>query len=84
MGLRQLEWCEHGKGWVARIAVPYDTNEDRVKYRRYAHVEIYDLLDERIAGKVFARLTNPNNEHYLDSIEDAKLWVEANFALDQH
>lgn len=86
MGLEHgiLEWHRHGEGWVARIAIPYDTAPDRIKYRRYGHVGIYDLLDERVAGKILARVTNPNNECYLDSVEAAKLWIEANFALDRN
>jgi hypothetical protein len=90
MGLRQLEWHEGKRGaWVARIAIPYDTNAERTKYRRYADVNSYDWVGyvtrNKQKGKVpvvFSPAHYGVEPTWHDSIEAAKLHVEAIFALD--
>lgn len=82
MGLRQLEWHEQrNEGWVARVK--YDND----KYRRFAHVDIYEWSMQghklRAAGKILAHMMDgPTDYSWHDSIEAAKLHVEAIFALD--
>jgi hypothetical protein len=73
-------------GWVVRVATPYDTNPGRVKYRRFAHIDILPDWAQRVKGKHYVELidtyhgTTAGSWH--DSIEAAKLYVEAIFALD--
>jgi hypothetical protein len=79
MGLRQLEWHENRAAqWVARIKHSND------KYRRFAHVNIVPL-GIKVRGKVFVELLGYEHNYeqsWHDSIEAAKLHVEAIFALD--
>jgi hypothetical protein len=79
MGLRQLEWHEQkNNGWVARVKYSND------KYRRYGHVNIVPL-GVKIRGEVFVELLGYEHNYeqsWHDSIEAAKLHVEAIFALD--
>ena len=90
MGLKQLEWHEGKNGaWVARIAIPYDTNAERTKYRRYADVNSFDWVGYRAIkehkGKIpviLAPAAYGAEPTWHDSIEAAKLYVEAIFALD--
>jgi hypothetical protein len=95
MGLKTLEWhqqqCRHtGRmGWVVRVAIPYNTepgkSDGRVKYRRFAHVDILPDWAQRVKGKVPVQFQPPmrgNELTWHDSIEAAKLHVEAVFALD--
>jgi hypothetical protein len=89
MGLRQLEWHE-GKNdtWVARVAVAID-NTGRFKYRRVAAVNLFVWIGNRAIkehkGKipvVFAPAAYGAEPTWHDSIEAAKLYVEAILALD--
>ena len=85
MGLKQLEWHEHAGGWVARIAIPFDTNAERTKYRRYAHVNIFDWAVKRKGALVpvqFQFYKQGYDVTWHDDIDSAKLHVEAIFALD--
>ena len=85
MGLRQLEWHEHAGGWVARIAIPFDTNTERTKYRRYAHVNIFDWAVKRKGALVpvqFQFYKQGYDVTWHEDIDSAKLHVEAIFALD--
>lgn len=90
MGLAKLEWHPYsGGGWVARIAIEYATNPSRFKYRRYAHVNIFDWIGgiKRRQHKGMVPVEFQNNLHdaelsWHDSVEAAKLHVEAIFALD--
>ena len=79
MGLKELEWHEQkNNGWVARIKYSND------KYRRHAHVNIVPL-GVKVRGKVFVELLGYEHNYaqsWHDSIEAAKLHVEAIFALD--
>lgn len=87
MGLRQLEWyAQHESGWVARTVVTTDAYGSP-KYRRYAHVDIYPWAlqgaKQRVDGKILVHMQyGPTDLSWHDSIEDAKLYVEAIFALD--
>ena len=85
MGLRQLEWHEQKDGgWVARIAIPYDTNIERFKYRRFAHVNIYDWAIKRNGHQVPAQFQFYKQGYdvtWHEDIDSAKLYVEAMFAL---
>ena len=91
MGLRQLEWYEGKNGaWVARAAVTID-NTGRFKYRRYADVNAYDWVGYRAIkehkGKIpviLAPAAYGAEPTWHDSIEAAKLHVEAIFALDDY
>lgn len=80
MGLKQLEWHEHNAGgWVARIKYSND------KYRRYAHVNIFDWAVKHKGHMVPAQFQFYKQGYdvtWHDSIEAAKLYVEAIFALD--
>ncbi len=96
MGLATLEWQQQhcrrtGRmGWVVRVATPYDTEPGkgagRVRYRRFAHIDILPQWAEHIKGKHFVEVidvtSNTTEGSWHDSIEDAKLYVEAMFALD--
>jgi len=91
MGLAgyQLMWYEHGDGgWVARAELP-DPNaaapRGKLRTYRFAHVNIEPWYLERHVGKIYAEISwHPvSTKHWLDSIDDAKLWVEALFALEQ-
>lgn len=89
MGLGTLEWHPHKDGWVARVAIPYDTNPEKFKYRRYAHVNIFDWIGEitrrQHKDKVpveFQTYTQRTDRTWHDSVEAAKLYVEAIFALE--
>jgi hypothetical protein len=84
MGLRQLEWHEgkHGS-WVARVVL------NNGKYRRYADVNSYDWIgyiqQYRFRNKVPVVISPAAygvEPTWHDSIEAAKLHVEAIFALD--
>ena len=82
MGLAILEWHEHNAGgWVARIKYSND------KYRRYAHVNIYDwdVKCSRQTNAVpvqFQFYKQGYDVTWHDSVDSAKLHVEAIFALD--
>lgn len=90
LGRGTLEWHEGADGrWVARVAIPYDTNPVRTKYRRFADVNVFDWVGYRAQrlykGKVpvqFAPMQYGDTIHWFDSVEAAKLHVEAIFALD--
>lgn len=85
MGLPYLEWHKHGHGWVARMVIPFDTNPGRNKFRRYAHVNLFSWDVKRRTGKVpvqFQFYKQGYDVSWHDTIEDAKLHVEAIFALD--
>lgn len=89
MGLKRgtLEWHEQKNGgWMARIAIPFDTKDDRVKYRRYAHVNIFDWA-VRPKGRSnavpvqFQFYKQGYDTTWHEDIDSAKLYVEAIFAL---
>ncbi len=89
MGLRQLEWHEgkHGS-WVARVHIATDANGS-FKYRRFADVNSYDWIgyiqQYRFRNKipvVISPAAYGVEPTWHDSIEAAKLYVEAIFALD--
>ncbi len=88
MGLRQLEWIPHKQGWIARLAFE---RESSPVLRRFAHVNIvaWDMSAEQKKRPKntlveFIYPYGPRGEkfHWRDSIEDAKLFVEAICALD--
>jgi hypothetical protein len=88
MGLKnaQLEWHEQSdNGWVARLAIPFDTNPDRTKYRRFAHVNIFDWSVRRKRDKLvpvqFQFYKQGYDITWHEDIGSAKLHVEAIFAL---
>lgn len=89
MGLKQLEWHEQKhNGWVARVRITTDANGSP-KYRRFADVHVFDwvgyIARNKHKGKVpvvFAPVRYGVEPTWHDSIEDAKLYVEAIFALD--
>jgi hypothetical protein len=84
MGLRQLEWHEGKHGaWVARVVL------SNGKYRRFADVNSFDWVGYATRnmrkGKVpvmFTPVHYGQDVEWHDSIEAAKLYVEAIFALD--
>jgi hypothetical protein len=84
MGLRQLEWHEGKHGaWVARVK--YSNS----KYRRFADVNVFDWIGygtrDMHKGKIpvaFTPMQYGQDVEWHDSIEAAKLHVEAIFALD--
>jgi hypothetical protein len=86
MGLRQLEWHEQkNNGWVARTMGSYFEGKGRPLTTRYAHVNIVPLGIKPVQGKVFVEFISYFNNYeqsWHDSIEAAKLHVEAIFALD--
>lgn len=85
MGLRQLEWHAHGKdGWLARTVQSYFDGKSKPMTLRYAHVNIYSFSIPRRKGKVLVEFQTYNNQDksWHDSIEAAKLHVEAIFALE--
>lgn len=79
-----LVWHQHGDGFVARAELRTTINGAAKTYR-FAHVNIEPWHIDREHGKVYADVswTPVRTTHWLDSIEDAKLWVEAIFALEQ-
>lgn len=85
MGLNKYElvWYQQsGEGeWVARLETP--DKDVSPKTIRFAHVGIYNWSFRPIKNKVLAEvlLLRPYEHHYADSVEDAKIWVEAVFAL---
>jgi len=84
-----LAWYAHDDGWVARAELrdPDATAPRRgsMKTYRFAHVNIVPWHIDRRHGKVYADVswTPVRTTHWLDSIDDAKLWVEAIYALEQ-
>lgn len=81
MGLDKLEWHPHAGGWVARLVTAKGNT------RRFAHVNIYDwsVTRHRPKGAVpvqFQFYKSGYDISWHDSIEAAKLHVEAIFALD--
>ena len=82
MGLKsQLEWHEHAGGWIARLINDKYT-------RRYAHINIYDWsMDRRKSNGKFPVQFQFYKQGYdvtwHDSVEAAKLHVEAIFALEE-
>lgn len=87
MGLKgyQLVWHRHGEGWVARAELPnLDTVPSRGKMRtyRFANVNIRPWHLDHRHGKVYVDVSYTMQTHWADSIDDAKIWVEAVFALD--
>ena len=81
MGLRKLEWfAQNTDGWMARIEY---TNG---RYRRYAHVNIYDWAVKRRAdSKVplqFQFYKQGYDVTWHEDIDSAKLHAEAIFALE--
>jgi len=84
MGLKQLEWHQGNRGaWTARI------NYGNQKYRRFADVNaiswtVHTARRSR-KGEVpveFALMAHVEEVTWHDSIEAAKLYVEAIFALN--
>lgn len=90
MGLKQLEWHEGKDGaWVARVAIAFDTNPARTKYRRFADVNVLDWVGyierNKHKGEIPVKLMPfqyGDETLWFGSIEAAKLHVEAIFALD--
>ena len=88
MGLTRLEWHEGKNGaWVARVAIHRDDSETR--YGRFADVNLLDwvgyITRQQHKGKVpvlFTPVHYGAETIWFDSIEAAKLHVEAVFALD--
>jgi hypothetical protein len=85
MGLKNYELVWHPQSgadeWVARLEAK--SEEYRPYSLRFAHVGIHDWANKRVKNKVFADIvfTRPSEHHYADSVEDAKIWVEAMYAL---
>ena len=84
----ELVWHTHGDGgWVARAELRSDPDRKDVKMKtyRFAHVNIHPWYVDGRHNKVYADVswTPVRTTHWLDSIEDAKIWVEAIFALEQ-
>ena len=80
MGLKQLEWHEQkNNGWVARI------DYGNKRFCRYAHVNILPWHTRHKKGKHSVDLLDAfkadEQYYWFDSIEAAKLYVEAIFAL---
>ena len=85
MGLTgyQLAWYQHGEGWIARAELRDPNDVTKMRMYRYAHVNIHPWHIKRINGKVFVDMQRGAPDHsWHDSIEAAKLHVEAIFALD--
>ena len=92
MGLAQLEWHQQSEqrprytAWVARVETPSTVNPDVKRYRRYAHINMLPWHVEHKKGKHVVDLLDAfkaaEQYYWFDSIEDAKLFVEAIFALD--
>ena len=85
MGLTayNLVWHQHGSGWVARAELR-DTATTKQRTFRFAHVDIYPWHIKRQKGRVYVEVTaRVQQAHWADSVDDAKLWVEALFALEQ-
>ena len=92
MGLAQLEWYQQSEqrpgytSWVARIETPSTVNPDLKRYLRYAHINMLPWHTKHKRGKHVVDLLDMHKAeeqlYWFDSIEDAKLFVEAIFALD--
>jgi hypothetical protein len=84
MGLKTLEWHEQkNDGWVARSVETFFGGQSIPLSMRYAHVNIYPWHIKRVKNKVFVEMQRGVPDHsWHDSIEAAKLYVEAIFALD--
>jgi hypothetical protein len=82
-----LVWHPHGDGgWVARAELRDGApSRGKMLTYRFAHVNIEPWHIDHKHGKVYADVswTPVRTTHWLDSIEDAKLWVEALYALEQ-
>lgn len=67
--------------WVARIRIKYDTNPERYKFRRFADVEFEGFAAHE--GKpVSAVIDGVPGVSWFNTVEQAKIHVEALFALD--
>ena len=76
----ELEWHKHGAGWVARLV------SHKQYTRRFAHVNIFDwaVCRHKPQGVIpvqFQFYKEGYDVTWHDSIEAAKLHVEAVFAL---
>jgi hypothetical protein len=83
-----LVWHAHDDGWVARAELRDEkavANLGKLRTYRFAHINIVPWHIDRVHGKVYADVswTPVRTTHWLDSIDDAKLWVEAIYALEQ-
>ena len=73
----------HNDGWLARLESHERRNDAPRTTYRYAHVNIYPWSMRRIKGKVLVDMQRGDPDiTWHDSIEDAKLHVEALFALE--
>jgi len=81
----ELVWHRHGDGFVARAELRDGAESTKTRTYRFAHVNIHPWYIDRRHSKVYADVswTPVRTTHWLDSIEDAKLWVEALYALEQ-
>lgn len=86
MGLKQLQWLKHKDGLIARIRMPFDTNPEREKFRRFAHVNILPWHIKPKRGKCIVDLLDVyktfEQYYWFDDLETAKAFVEATFALE--
>lgn len=84
----ELVWHPHDDGWIARAEWRGKASAPRrgtMLTYRFAHVNIQPWYVDGRHDKVYADVswTPVRTTHWLDSIEDAKIWVEAIFALEQ-
>lgn len=81
----ELVWHRHGDGFVARVELRNFTDGTKMRTYRFAHVNIEPWHIDHKHGKVYADVswTPVRTTHWLNSIDDAKIWVEAIFALEQ-
>ena len=85
MGLEKLHlvWHAHGEGWIARLESGEKRDGVPRTTMRFAHVNVYPWHVKRIKTKVLADMQNGAPDYtWHDSIEAAKLHVEALFALE--
>lgn len=86
MGLDKgrLEWLphKHDGQWIVRIS---NKNGDSLVTRRFAHVNVLPLGVRMQPDKVFVECypyTQLYQQHWCDSVEEAKILIEAIFALE--
>jgi len=86
MGLADynLVWHQSGGGWIARAELRDGAESTNMSTYRFAHVDIHPWHIKRIEGKVFVEMQRSfPDQSWHDSIDAAKLHVEAIFALEQ-
>lgn len=68
--------------WRAGYELPYDTNPNKLKYRHFADVGHASYKGGPNGESAFALIARSNELFWFKTVDDAKLHVDALFALE--